>query len=222
MTREKTGGTRVIWDFNGTVLDDVQTGIDSINALLARRGLPLIRDVADYHRHFRFPIIDYYRGLGFDFEKEPYSEVAVEWVKEYDSLVPRAGLCPGIREAVGLLRQAGISCVLLSATEQRMLERQVAELGIGDLFDRVLGMDNIEAHTKLPAARAFMEKERPSRAVMIGDTAHDHEVAREVGADCILVASGHQSRQTLEKCGVPVFDTALQAAEAMIYSNQTP
>ena len=256
-------GLWVIWDFNGTILDDVRTGIESINRLLRRRGLPTIDSVEEYHSRFRFPIIDYYAGLGFDFTKEPYSEVAVEWVAEYDSLVPDAGLCPGVREAIDLIagerlaggagsetngshrgscgpgdrRLAGGagsetngshrgSCgpgdrrlagqIVLSATEQNMLLRQISELGLDGVFDEVLGMDNIEAHSKLPAALRFKERHPDARLVVIGDTTHDFEVARAIGAECILVASGHQSRATLEKCGVPVADNAIEAAEMIV------
>ena len=49
----------VIWDFNGTLLDDVQTGIRSVNKLLLDRGLKQIDGVEHYRRIFRFPIIDY-------------------------------------------------------------------------------------------------------------------------------------------------------------------
>ena len=213
-------GLCVIWDFNGTVLDDVQTGIDSINALLSRRGLPTLSGVEEYHKHFHFPIIDYYAGLGFDFEKEPFSQIAPERVAEYDRLVPKAGLCRGVREAIDALARAGIKQVLLSATEQKMLERQVRGLGLDGLFSRVIGMDNIEAHTKLPAALRFMEEEKPGRAVMIGDTSHDAEVARDIGAECLLVAAGHQSRAVLERCGVPVFDTAPDAVRYIL--DKTP
>ena len=209
-------GTVAIWDFNGTILDDVQTGIDSINLLLTRRGLPTIDSVADYYKKFRFPIIDYYAQLGFDFTKEDFSVVAVEWVREYDRLVPRAGLRPGVREAIDLLSRAGIKQIVLSATEQNMLERQIDGLGLRGLFYALLGMDNVEAHTKLPAARRFMESERPPRAVMIGDTSHDAEVARTVGADCILVAGGHQSRDTLLSCRVPVCCDPVAAARMII------
>lgn len=211
-------GVCVIWDFNGTILDDVQTGIDSINILLSRRGLHTLSGVAEYHSHFHFPIIDYYRELGFDFEKEAYSDVAIEWVAEYDRLVPSAGLCPGVREAIDSFSRAGIIQIVLSATEQTMLQRQISGLGLEGLFDRVLGMDNIEAHTKLPAARRFMEEQKPSRAIMIGDTSHDFEVAREIGSECVLVAAGHQPRRDLERLGVPVFDSLSDAAKSIISS----
>ena len=59
--------TDVIWDFNGTILDDVAAGIASVNKMLSDRGLPTIKDEEHYRKIFRFPIIEYYRALGFDF-----------------------------------------------------------------------------------------------------------------------------------------------------------
>jgi phosphoglycolate phosphatase len=41
---------------------------------------------------------------------------------------------------------------------------------------------------------------------MVGDTAHDFEVANELGASCILVSYGHSSREKLEQCGCPIAD----------------
>jgi len=41
---------------------------------------------------------------------------------------------------------------------------------------------------------------------LIGDTVHDYEVAREIGAKCLLIAGGHQSIEKLTACGVPVLN----------------
>ena len=90
--------SHVLWDFNGTVLDDVSTGIKAINALLSRRKMKTLDTLEEYHAHFGFPIIEYYGRLGFDFEKEPYSRIAVEWVEEYNRFV-----LPELREAAGAL-----------------------------------------------------------------------------------------------------------------------
>ena len=74
--------THVIWDFNGTVLSDMQVGIDSVNAMLAERGLPTLTGLDAYRETFDFPVEDYYRRLGFDFEKEDYKK-AVSKLKDY-------------------------------------------------------------------------------------------------------------------------------------------
>ena len=54
---------------------------------------------------------------------------------------------------------------------------------------------------------------RPQRTLMIGDTDHDFFAARAMGADCVLVCGGHQSRQALERCGCPVLENIAQAAD---------
>ena len=85
----------IIWDFNGTLLDDVWTGIVSVNKLLEDRGLPKIASVEDYRRVFRFPIIEYYRSLGFDFDKEPYEVIGwlfiLKTLRAQGSMRMRAG-----------------------------------------------------------------------------------------------------------------------------------
>ena len=71
--------THVIWDFNGTIVNDVEAGIKSENVLLARRGMSLIEDVDYYRSIFTFPIVDYYKKLGHDFTRDPYEKLSVEW-----------------------------------------------------------------------------------------------------------------------------------------------
>lgn len=205
--------SHVLWDFNGTVLDDVAVGIKAINTLLSRRGMKTLDSLEEYHAHFGFPIVEYYKRLGFDFEREPYSKIAVEWVDEYNRFVPEAGLCVGVNEVIEAFHRAGAKQIILSATEKKMLAGQLYDLGLQDSFDEVLGCDNIEAHGKTAIGLEWIRRENPERAIMIGDTTHDAEVAREMGVECILVAAGHQSKQVLSQLGVTVVDDLFAAAD---------
>ena len=54
---------QIIWDFNGTLLDDVRETLDATNALLARYGKPMLADADAYRRVFGFPVIDYYEKI---------------------------------------------------------------------------------------------------------------------------------------------------------------
>ena len=74
----------IIWDWNGTLLDDVWLGVASVNVLLERRGQPTLT-IESYRRHFDFPVRDYYERVGFDFETEPFEEAAVEFIAEYEA-----------------------------------------------------------------------------------------------------------------------------------------
>jgi len=197
----------IIWDFNGTILNDVNVGIKSVNTLLEKRKLPLINNVGEYHKVFDFPIIGYYERIGFDFEKESYYDVAIEWVKEYLKNVTGAKLFPGILECIKNFRKLNLKQMILSATEINMLKTQLQNLKIIGYFDEILGLDNINAYSKIDIALNLLQKIDPAETILIGDTTHDYETAMKMGIDCVLIANGHQSECALLDCGVPVLKT---------------
>ncbi|MBQ3005564.1 MAG: HAD hydrolase-like protein [Clostridia bacterium] len=199
--------SHVIWDFNGTIFDDVDVGIKSANELLKRQGLPLLESRDQYRDVFDFPIIDYYRKLGLVTTEESYNELAPIWVDIYNELEKSAKIFDGVEEKLRKIKDAGIKQIILSATETQMLKGQVKRLGIYDYFDEVLGLDNIRAYSKVEVAKEWIKKEKPQKAVFLGDTTHDYEVSKQIGVDCILIANGHQSRHVLEKCGTRVVDS---------------
>ena len=197
---QKKNYTHVIWDFNGTIYDDVDACIKSANRLLAAYDLPSLPSVEVYRSYFGFPVIDYYRRMGFDFDKISYDAIAPEWVGYYMEYSRDAGVYPAIEETLGAVRARGVSQWILSATEQKMLTGQVEGLGILPYFDGLLGMDNIHAHSKQDIGVAWRQKNPDIVALMVGDTDHDAAVAEAMGVDCVLVTTGHQSRERLEKC----------------------
>ena len=189
--------TCIVWDFNGTIMDDVEIGIDSVNVLLEKRGLKTLKSREEYQSVFGFPIIDYYRRLGFDFDKEPYEEIAVEWVAEYTAREKTAKTVSGVKDLLDFFKKNGKRQIIISACEQQMLDRNLSLLGVRDYFDNVCGINNIYASSKESIAIAWREKNPDEKLLFIGDTDHDCSVARAMGADCILVSQGHQSFETL-------------------------
>ncbi|MBP3300046.1 MAG: HAD hydrolase-like protein [Clostridia bacterium] len=210
--------SHVLWDFNGTLLDDVGIGMDSINALLRPRKIPTLDSREAYRKVFRFPIEEYYRALGFDFEKEPYDLLAHEWVAEYRKREKTAPLFEGVRELLTYLKELKIPQILFSATQQQMLCEQVEDLGIGEFFDEILGSDDIYAEGKTQRGLDWLKRVNPPRPVLIGDTLHDGETARAMGIDCILVAQGHASAETLAKTGFPVTENLRTLKNVLIKS----
>ncbi len=205
--------TDILWDFNGTILDDMEISIESVNFLLTQRGKRPLSGIEEYRSVFGFPIRKYYERIGFDFDAEPYDVVAPLWVAEYMKRMPRARIFGDVEETAMALRNAGLRQTVLSASKLEMLTEQLEALGIVGLFDGVFGLDNIKAEGKVELARRWREDNPCAVAVIIGDTEHDALVAEECSFDCILVARGHQSREVLEKTGFPVVDTLLQALE---------
>src|SRR4051812_22587342 len=91
------GIRHVIWDWNGTLLDDAWLCVDVMNELLLQRGLPQIT-LADYAALFRFPVRDYYTALGFDFEREPFERVGTAFIEGYAAREAACGLRAGADE----------------------------------------------------------------------------------------------------------------------------
>ena len=205
----------IIWDFNGTILDDVKAGIDSVNKLLRDRKLKEISGVEEYRGVFRFPIKGYYERIGFDFKAEPYEVIAPLWVEEYLKNVKASPLFCDVLETLEYFKKKGVKQVILSATERKMLLGQLSELGISQYFEEIMGLDNIHAHSKEGLARAWKEGHKGAKALLIGDTDHDACVATSIDADCALVCRGHQSKEYLEGLGVRTFDNLVQLRIAL-------
>lgn len=196
---------QIIWDFNGTILDDVSITLEATNLLLDRHGKRRLADVDEYRAHFGFPVIDYYVSIGL--EREKFEQYADEWIALYEERESRAELYAGCIELLDYFKKCGCAQYLLSATERKMLRRQLAPLGIDEYFDSFVGQDDTRAHGKLAAALEWSKKVKLDGALFIGDSIHDAEVANALGVDCVLLASGHQSRARLEETGCRVFDS---------------
>lgn len=204
---EKVKYTHLFWDFNGTIFADMQAGLDSTNEMLRDRGLSEIAGLNSYRELFDFPIKDYYLKIGFDFEKEPYEVLAPIWVDLYNEKSKDATLVHGVREALERVKTLGVAQVVFSATEKNMLVRQLSELEVLEYFDEIIGLDNIHAESKLHLAKRWREEHPEARILYVGDTLHDAENAKILGADCLLFTGGHQSRNRLASTGCPMIDS---------------
>ena len=193
--------THCIWDFNGTIFDDVAAGIDAVNTLLRERGIATLDSKEQYQEVFDFPIIDYYRRIGFDFEKEPYEIVAPLWVELYLENSKQAKLFEDVIPTLDFFDEQGIKQSVLSASELNMLSRQLRELGIYGRFEEIMGIDNIYAESKLALAKRWREGHTQAKVMFIGDTTHDYETARVLGADCYLISAGHHPEYKLRALG---------------------
>ena len=87
----------VIWDWNGTLLDDLELSLNCVNILLKERDIPTLT-MEKYKDIFTFPVIDYYRAAGFDFEKEPFEVPAKQYVRIYRDGVDSVRLFPEVTE----------------------------------------------------------------------------------------------------------------------------
>jgi len=199
--------SHIIWDWNGTLLNDTQASVNSINKMLADRDLPLL-SVSQYRSIFGFPVYDFYRQAGFQVESEDWDAVSIE----FHSLFLADQSLTLHNETVTLLetlRQHGFAQAVLSASKQSILDSMISDYNLNLFFKWIRGIDNLYGESKLTAGRALLAEMNVSseKTVLIGDSLHDHEVAAELGVECVLVACGHQSRERLELSGGHVLDS---------------
>ena len=172
----------VLWDWNGTLLDDVALCVDALNRLLRIYHYPQQYSLTQYREILasRLKIIIFAQVR---FSKNSYKELADDYMQDY---LARAGACPLAESAVpalSLLKGAGVQQVILSASNLPVLEQQVTERGVRPYFDRLLGLDNIYARSKVEVGLAYLTelKQRgavPAQAIMIGDSVHDLRLPR--------------------------------------------
>lgn len=233
--------THVIWDWNGTLLDDRALCVGIMNGLLAPQGLPPIGDEF-YQAIIEFPVQLYYERLGFDFTKEPFEAISDRYIAAYQAGWRRLSLQAGTMETLAALQTMGIGQSILSASKVAHLHEQVNHFGLMPLMQRVTGVDDHHGRGKAhraaehlaslppPGGNGGAQRHCESRAraaagsggalsipaqtaVLVGDTLHDAEVARACGIGCILVSFGHYNHTRLQSAGVPVADSMAEVLQ---------
>jgi phosphoglycolate phosphatase len=197
----------VIWDWNGTLFNDVELCVSIVNNLLNSKGLPSLSK-SEYKNIFTFPVKDYYSSAGFDFTQYSFEELGKTWMDEYEARKLSAGIFNGAAEVLRYLKTKGIGQSILSAYKHDTLLSIVSQFDLFHYFDNVYGLDNIYASSKVSLGKELMSKLQlhEHEVVFLGDTLHDLEVAEAIGADCILIANGHQSKEALSKSTVKILD----------------
>ena len=203
--------TTVLWDFNGTILNDMELTLRLNNEIFAARGYRHV-SMEEYRRIFRFPVHDYYMDLGVT--EEDFPTVATDWAHGYEDRCTECALQPGVTEAVHALRGAGCPQVIISASREPLLRRQISLFPeLDGMFGEILGLSHHYATSKVQLAKDYLARSglAPENAVFIGDTTHDAEVAEAIGCRCLLVSGGHQCDEVLRTAGVPVVPTLRDA-----------
>lgn len=195
----------VVWDWNGTLIDDGWLSLEITNSMMARRGLAAISS-EHYQEIFGFPLRQYVRRLGFDLDAETFEQISDEFIAEYELRRRECRLQPLAAEVLETISAAGLQQSLLSAYEQRSLEEMVAHFQLEEVFAHVWGLGDHYADGKINMGMHWMEEQSCSASlvVLVGDTLHDWETAKAMGVDCVLVPGGHQSRRRLMKTGCRV------------------
>lgn len=187
-----------IFDFNGTLLDDCWLTLEVFNQMLKKRNLPEI-SIDNYKAFFEFPVINYYKRVGFNFEKENFDDVSKEYITAYNSRVYQLEIFEDAKYILEFIKDNGGKCHILSARNYTSLIDDLKRFEIFDYFDLIYGLKDDYAFSKMDLAKDLKNKLKlnPENSIFIGDTIHDFEASKVCNSSCILLSAGHQSSSRL-------------------------
>jgi phosphoglycolate phosphatase-like HAD superfamily hydrolase len=202
----------LVWDWNGTLLDDLPLVIAATNAAFESVGGPAVTP-EEHRRGFRRPIADYYAEV----LRRPVTQTEFALLNELFHETYQAGLpCALTADAIDALRSWHGSQSLLSMWFHHQLLPEVEAHGLTGHFTRIDGMplplpgiiDHKGPYLAKHLAALGIDGQR---VVLIGDTVDDAHAAASVGAECILYTGGFTGPAQLRATGAPVVDSLLEA-----------
>lgn len=208
------GITHIVWDWNGTLLDDNHANLAAVNRVCARFGRDPV-ELEDWRAMFRRPLVACYEEL----LGRPFADGEWAWANEhydqaYRELLPSCDLAVGALGVLHAWRDGGGSQSLLSMAGHDFLVPLIDERGLTPHFTRVDGRRyDTDADSKAEHLVEHLKAQDidPAATVLIGDIDDDARAAEEAGAHAVLVASGLMNRARLSATGHPVADTAADA-----------
>jgi len=207
----------IVWDWNGTLLDDTALTVRSARAALAAIGHPRQVSVADWRRIATRPLCIVYEQLvDGPLTSDQWQVVETVWARTYLDGLSGVGLNPTARAALAEAHARGITQSIVSLHTETELRAHVAALGMTDLFTHVTGSHgNWGGHRPSKAAEVRSQLADldlpPSQALMIGDMEDDAREAGEAGTAVVLVPTGDTSEERLLASGYPVADSLIGA-----------
>lgn len=211
----------VVWDWNGTLFDDLEIVVASVNVSLRAIGAPPI-EVETYRAVYQRPLYRFYENLlGRSVRPEEMAAIDNDFHAAYHALLDQARLTVDARRAIELVAERGGTQSVLSMWWHDQLVPAVRFFG---LEDHMLAVDghrggpgeskekHLAGHVE-QLTRLFPELVRRETVIVIGDVTDDADAARAAGVGCVLYDGGSQPRAVLAAMGVPVAATLVEAVE---------
>ncbi len=209
----------IIWDYNGTIVDDAPLSVEAENIVMRSYGLPEIT-LDFYRQECVMPIEIFYRKV-YNMDNLDFDEIAERFMENYDRLMHKAAVFPDIADIIKAFHEMGLKQGVISGFETAHLKTGLKSFGLDGYFDFLSGADDNRCGDKSERAAAVAQRYglEPNDTLFIGDMYHDYETAQKIGADCILIARGHQGAQPLRSSGnVTVLDDAAPLMDIVVNS----
>lgn len=211
----------IVWDWNGTLLDDNPVMLASVNDVCAAYGAPAIT-LTDWHAAFCRPLWRCYsKVLRQEITEDAWPVVEATYHDAYRTRLRECGLAADARDCLDRAWRGGVSQSVLSMGFHDDVVEHVSNSGIAEYFVAVDGVtDRVSGGNKAAYLYAHLKRigARPERTLMIGDVVDDAHAAEEVGTQVVLVSTGMTDAATLQTAGAvtssltSALDLALRAS----------
>jgi phosphoglycolate phosphatase len=198
----------VIWDWNGTIVDDSNLCVEIVNEILKNYNLKIVSHDF-YLKNFNFPVKNYYKLLGLPVDDFNYKLISEYFIKQYRIRYYNCKLQNGILKILHDFKVRGISQSVLSASNQEDLSNYIDFYNLSEYFSFITGVKDTQANGKQKIAISHFKKINLDRneVTLIGDTVHDKYVADIVGVSCFLINFGHNSIDSLKICKCSIIES---------------
>lgn len=181
----------LIFDWSGTLCNDMDLTIEATNYVLARYNLPPLTKER-FREEFQLPYPDYY---AWKLPQAKLEDLENYYRQAFDSSSTPVVLLPHAREFMEFCSALGIRCFALTSMDPKAFDTQARLLGIMPFFEHVhSGIHNKEHH--IPTLM-HMHGLAPEETAFIGDMQHDINAAHRVGITGIGVLTGYNSARQL-------------------------
>ncbi len=206
----------ILWDWNGTILNDTPVAFEATNILLKKYNYPTI-SLEYYRDNVDTPIVNFYSKI-FDLTKENMDTLDNEWCVLYNELSFKIKLQDGVESILKKFNEHNCHQAVLSAFRTEEITKFAEKFSVEHYFKAILGTQNIVMESKTMRGKKYMQDNalEPEETLYIGDTAHDCDTAKGLNIDCVLMSNGQQSEKVLKKCDVPVFDSFEKLREYLL------
>ena len=198
----------VIWDWNGTIVDDSNLCVEIVNEILKNYNLKIVSHDF-YLKNFNFPVKNYYKLLGLPVDDSNYKVISEYFIKQYRSRFHNCKLQNGIQKILHVFKASGISQSVLSASSQEDLSNYIDFYNLRDYFSFITGVKDTQANGKQKIAISHLKNINfnINEVILIGDTVHDKYVADIMGIPCLLINFGHNSIDSLKICKCSIIES---------------
>lgn len=218
----------VVWDWNGTLLDDFDLLVEAASASAQAIGGPAVT-AEHYRAHFCRPVSRFYETiLGRELTQDQYALLGMTFASTYAGRAALAPLAEDAKIALETVAATGRTQSVCSMWSHSLLVPMVAKHGLGSYFTLVHGLDDdldggaakaghLATHLGL-LQRDLGGHLRPESVLVIGDSLDDAHAASLAGARCVLVEGGSHQRHDLDLAGVATagsLSAALRLGEAV-------